>query len=126
MMVSRLKKSGKEGQHKLVNLRLDLTAFHGAALPRCRNRLGLQLAVRDGLAALHDAHNGRLRLVLSVALDVLVRRPVLFLGLLELDLIDFDSILDVGKRQVDLEAVGRVDVSAFGSLGQDSVFGTGE
>ena len=78
------------------------------------------------LAALHDAHDGGLRLVMPVGGDALVRFLVLLRRFLELDLVDLDAVLGVGKGEVDGEGVGSVDVAALGVLGEDAVSGAGE
>ena len=80
----------------------------------------------DLLLALHDAHDGRLRLVLSIRCDSLMRLLVLLLCLLELDLIDLDAVLRVREAQVDDELVRGIDVLASRGLGQHAVLGAGE
>lgn len=82
--------------------------------------------MHDRLPALHDPHDRRLRLVVAVRRDPLVRFLVLGFRLLELDLVDLDAVLRVGEVAVEGEGVGRVDVLAFGRFGQDAVSGAGE
>lgn len=80
----------------------------------------------DSLPALHDPHNGRLRLVMSVRGNPLVRFLVLFFRLFELDLVDFDSVLWVCEAVVDGELVVFANVSPLRCFAQDSVFGACE
>lgn len=87
------------------------------------NHLRNELGMRDGLAALHDAHNRRLCLIVSVGRDSFVSRFVLLLGLLQLDLVNFDAHLGVGEARIVREHVGRFDFLALGRLRQDAVFG---
>jgi hypothetical protein len=79
--------------------------------------------MRNRLATLHDTHNRRLRLVVSVRRDSFVGRLVFFLGFFELDLVDFDAHLGVLEGAVVGEFVGVVDILAFGFLGEDSILG---
>ena len=113
-------------RHILVNLLLDLRRVERAAVLRETDRLGHQLWRRDGLAALHDAHDRRLRFVLPVAADVLVRGRVLFFRLPELDLVDLDAVLGVGEADVDREAVRRGHFAPLGFLLEDLVSGAGQ
>ena len=55
----------------------------------------------DRLPALHNPHNGRLGLVMSVSSNPLVRFLILLFGLFELDLVDLDSVLGVREAVVD-------------------------
>ncbi len=80
----------------------------------------------DGLPALHDAHNGRLRLVMPVRGNTLVRFLVLFFGLFELDLVDLDPVLGVREAVVDGEPIVFADISPFRCFTEYSVFGTCE
>ena len=77
------------------------------------------------LATLHDPHNRRLRLVVSVRCHSFVRRLVFLLGFFELDLIDFDAHLGVLEGAVVREFIRVVDVFAFGFLGEYSILGAG-
>lgn len=88
------------------------------------NDLRNQRRVFDGLAALHDSHNGRLCLEVPVCRDSLVRRLVLLLSLLQLNLVDFYAHLRVRESWVIGEGIGRVDILPLGVLRQDPVLST--
>lgn len=90
------------------------------------NDLGNQRRVFDRLATLHDPHNGRLGLEMPVCRDPLVRRLVLLLRLLQLDLVDLDAHLGVCESWIVREGVCRVDILALRVLRQDPVLGTGK
>jgi hypothetical protein len=55
-----------------------------------------------------------------------VRFLVLFFGLFELDLVDFDAVFGVREVRVEGEGVGGGDVFAFGVFGEGTEFGAGE
>lgn len=76
----------------------------------------------DCFAALHDAHNSGLSLIVPIRGNPLMRRLVLLLRFLELDLIDFDAELRVCEGGVVGEFVGGRHVSAFRLFGEDTVF----
>lgn len=80
----------------------------------------------NGLPALHDAHDSRLRLEIAVLCDTHVRFFVFFFGLFELDLVDLDAVFGVGEVRVEGESVGGRDVFAFGVFGEGAQFGAGE
>lgn len=82
--------------------------------------------MRDHLAGLHDAHNGRLGLVSPIGRDALMRLFIFFLSLLGLDLVDLDAVLGVGEVRVDGKGVGVIDVFALGRLAEYPVFGACE
>lgn len=111
---------------QLLNILLDICWIKSTAVLRRFEDLCNQLRMCDGLAALHDAHDGRLCLVVAICGDSFVRRLVLFLGLLELDLVDFYAHLWVGEGRVIGECVGVIYVSTFWFLGEDSVLGACE
>lgn len=113
-------------QNILVNILLDIRHAHNAPTPRGPNNLGHQLRMRNTLPTLHDAHNGGLRLKLSVRGHALVRVLVLFFCLFELDAVNFHAVFGVGEGGVESEGVGGVDVTAFGVLCEGAEFGAGE
>lgn len=80
----------------------------------------------DGLPALHNAHDRRLRLEVAVFRDAHVRFFVFLSGLFELDLVDFDAIFGVSKVRVEGEGVSGRDIFAFGVFGERAQFGAGE
>ena len=80
----------------------------------------------NGLPALHDAHDRRLRLEVAVFRHAHVRFFVFFFGLFELDLVDLDAVFGVGEVRVEGEGVGGRDVFAFGVFGEGAQFGAGE
>lgn len=101
----------------LLNVLLDLGGLQGSPYASSLNDLGNQCCMLHGLAALHDPHNGSLRFEVSVGSSTLVRRLLLLLGLLELDLIDLDALLDVGEPSVEGKGVCSVDILALGVFG---------
>ena len=111
---------------QLVDILLDIDRLQRPPALGRLDRLGDQLLMPDRLAALHDAHNGRLSLVLPVRRHPLVRLLVLFLGLLELDRVDLDSVFRVLEPQVHAECVRVIDVPAAWVLGQWAEFGARE
>lgn len=110
----------------LLNVCLNLHGLQCPPMTSSLNDLGNQGGVFDCLAALHDSHNGRLCFEVPVCGDTLVRRLVLLLGLLQLDLVDFDAHLGVREPRIVGERVGRVDILAFGVLRQDTILGAGK
>ena len=110
----------------LLNVGFDIRWVKRAAVPRRGDDFADELRVRDGLSALHDAYNGRLGLEGAVSRDSLMCLLILLLGLLSLDLIDFDAVFGVLEVVVDTEGVAIVDVFAFGVLAEDAIFGAGE
>lgn len=105
-----------------LDIRHAQDATRDGRLDDFRNEFG----VGDGLAALHDADNGRLSLEIAVFGHAHVGLLVLFLCLLELDLIDLHTIFGVVEGEVDGEGVGVVDVLALGMLRQRTQFGAGK
>lgn len=59
-----------------------------------------------------------MRLVVPILGNTLMGLLVLFLGLLELYRVDFDSVLWIRKVVVDTKSVRGIDVPAFGVFGQ--------
>jgi hypothetical protein len=51
---------------------------------------------------------------------------ILRFGFFELNLVDLDAVLWIGEFSIYAEGVGVVDVFAFGSFGENAVFGAGE
>lgn len=80
----------------------------------------------DCLAALHYPHNCRLSFEVSISRYPLVGRLVLFLGLLELDLIDLNPHLGIGETCVIRKFICLIHVFTFRILGKNPVFGTGK
>lgn len=112
---------GRKGT--LFNILLDFCLLQHTATTSRLDHFHNQLRMRNRLATLHDTHNRRLRLIVSIRRDSFVSRLVLFLGFFELDLVDFDAHLGVLERAVVGEFVGVVDILAFGFLGKDSILG---
>lgn len=90
-----------ETDHSLFNIVLDLRYVQHPATPRRLDHLRDQFSVRNLLATLHDPHDGRLRLKVSVGRHSLVRLLVLLLRLLQLNLIDLDPELLVRKGRIE-------------------------
>ena len=82
--------------------------------------------MRDGLSALHDPDNGRLRLIIAVRSDTLVCLLILLLGLFGLDLIDLDAIPRVGEVEIECKHVCVIDVFTFWLFVKDAVLGAGK
>ena len=82
--------------------------------------------MRDGLSALHDPDNSRLRLIIAIGGDTLVRLLILLLGLFGLDLVDLDAIPRVGEVGIQCKFVGVIDIFTFWLLVEDAVLGAGE
>lgn len=80
----------------------------------------------DRLAALHYPHNGGLSFEVSIRRYALVRGFVLFLGFLELNLVDLDPHLGVAESCVVRELIRLVHILALGSLDKNAIFGTGK
>lgn len=74
----------------------------------------------DRLLGLKDPHNGRLAFEVAVFRHPDVRLLVLFLGLLQLHLVDLDAEFGVVEAGVDGEGVGVVDLFTLGMLGEGS------
>ena len=101
-----------------VNVPLDPRHIQSASLLGGVDHLGDQLRVRNGLPRLQNTHNRGLRLVVPILGNTLMGLLVLFLGLLELYRVDFDSVLWIRKVVVDTKSVRGIDVPAFGVFGQ--------
>lgn len=71
----------------------------------------------ESFAALHNAHDGSLRLEVAVGRNPLVRRLRLLFSLLQLNLVDLDAQLLVAEIRVVRELVAGVDVLTLGVLG---------
>lgn len=93
-----------------------------SGLDHLRNEFGML----DGLAALHDAHNRRLGLIVSVGRDSFVGCLVLLLGLLQLDLVDLDAHLGIGEASIVGEDIGCFYLLTLRCFRQDTVFGASE
>jgi len=100
-----------------IDILLNVLDVQDTSAPGGLDDLCDQLRVSDGLAALHDAHNGRLRLEVAVRRHALVRLLVLLLGLLELHLVDLDPVFLVSEAVVDAERVRVGNLSALGVFG---------
>ena len=76
-----------------------------------------QLLVRDQLATLEDSHNGGLAFKVAVFCNADMSLLVFFLRLLQLHLIDLDTVFSMLKVQIYREGVCLVDVSSSGVFG---------
>lgn len=110
--------------HSPFNIVLDLRYVQHSSAARRLDHLCDQFSVRDLFAALHDPHDGRLRLKMSVGCHPLVRLLVLLLRLLKLNLIDLDPELRVRKARIEREFIRRSDVSSLWLLAEHPIFGT--
>lgn len=109
-----------------LNILLNLPQLHHAPTLRRINNLGDEILMRHRFSRFHDPHDSRLRLVLAILVDALVRLLVLLLGLFQLDLVDLDAEFRIPEVRVDGERIGSVDVPAIGVLGQDAELGACE
>ena len=109
-----------------INIPLNIRHRQYAPTHCLGNHLRHQLRMRNRLAALHDAHNRRLALEITVLSDADMCFLVLLFSLLELDLVDFDAILGVREVGVDAEGVCGVDFAAAGSFEEGLEFGACE
>lgn len=109
-----------------INIPLDIRHPQHTPTNRSLNNLADKLRMADGLPALHDAHDSRLGLEISVLRHAHVRFFVFFFGFFELDLVDLDAVFGVGKVGIKGESVGGRDVFAFGVFGEGAQFGAGE
>lgn len=109
-----------------INILLDITNPQHTPTHRRLDDLSHQLLMADRLTALHDSDDSGLTLEVPILGDTDVRLLVLLLGLLELDLVDLDTVLGVREVAVDGECVGRIDLFAFRVLCQWAEFGAGE
>lgn len=109
-----------------INIPLDIRYTQDAPTDRSLDDLADELRMTDGLPALHDAHDRRLRLEVAVFRHTHVRFFVFFFGFFELYLVDLDAVFGVGEVRVEGEGVGGRDVFAFGVFGEWSQFGAGE
>lgn len=114
----------QEEEGILLNILLDIRWVEHASTLRRRDDLCHQFGVSDSLSALHNPHNGRLRLVMPVRGNTLVRFLIFLFGLFELDLVDLDPVLGVREAVVDGESIVLANTSAFRRFTEDSVFGT--
>jgi len=72
--------------------------------------LGHQRRVLHGLAALHDAHDARLDLVLAVLVDLDARHGALFVGLLGREGLNLEAVQSALEGLVEQESVGIFDL----------------
>ena len=114
------------GTDILLNVLLNVRRIQYAPGLCSRNDFTDQLRVRDGLSALHDPNNGRLRLIIAIRSDTLVCLLILLLGLFGLDLIDLDAIPRVGEVEIESKHVCVVDVFTFWLFVEDAVLGAGK
>ena len=110
----------------LLDVSFDISLVQDASRHSGLDDLDNEIVVADSLLALHDAHNCSLCFVVAVGSYALMRLLVLFLCLLQLDLVDFDPHLGVVEGRRKREGIGLVDFAALGMLAEDLVFGTGE
>ena len=82
--------------------------------------------MRDGLSALHDPNDSRLRLIIAIRSDTLVCLLILLFGLFGLDLIDLDAIPRMGEVEIQCKRVCVIDVFTFWLFIEDAVLGAGK
>ena len=80
----------------------------------------------DAFPRLQDPHNRRLRLVVPIGSNALMRFFVLGCGFFELHGVNLDAVFRVAESGVQSECVSGIYVSAFGMFGQRPEFGAGE
>ena len=82
--------------------------------------------MRDAFPALHDPNNSRLRLIIAIRGDTLVRLLILLLGLFGLNLVDLDAVPRVGEVEIQCKYVGVIDIFTFWLFVEDAVLGAGK
>lgn len=85
-----------------------------------------QVRMRNDLATFHDTHDRRLRLQVTICCHPFVRRLVLLLRFLQLDLVDLDSHLGVCEPRVVCKLIRPLHLPTLRCLAEHSVFGTGQ
>ena len=82
--------------------------------------------MRDGLPALHDSNDSRLRLIIAIRSHTLVCLLILLFSLFGLDLVDLDAIPRVGEIEIHCKYVCVIDIFTFWLFVEDAVLGTGK
>ena len=80
----------------------------------------------DGLPALHDPDNSRLRLIVAIRSDTLVGLLILLFSLFGLNLVDLDAVPRMGEAEVHREGIRVVDVFTFWLFIEDAVLSAGK
>jgi hypothetical protein len=93
------------------NVLLNVLHAQHASLPRCIDHFGDKSVVTNRLFTLHDADNSGLSFKVSIGLNALMCLFVLFLGFLQLNLVDFDSVPFVAKSNIERKGVGLIDLA---------------
>src|ERR1700722_765019 len=127
-MGCRRREQGKKGEREglTIDILLNLPQLNRAPLLRLLNHLRNEIRMRDRLSTLHNPHNRRLSLVLSVLMHPLMRLLIFFLRFLQLDLIDLDPILGICESEVYGKGVVVIDLPSFGMFCKHTELGTGE
>lgn len=82
--------------------------------------------MRDRLSALHDPHNGGLRLEVTISSDSFVGLLVFGFGFFGLDLVYLDAVFGMGEGEVYGKGVANVDVFALRCFAKDTVASAGK
>ena len=82
--------------------------------------------MRNGLSALHDPDNGRLRLIIAIRSYALVGLLVLLFRLFGLNLVDLDAIPWVSEVEIHCEGICVVDIFTFWLFAEDAVLSAGK
>lgn len=127
-MGCRRREQGKKGEREglTIDILLNLPQLNRAPLLRLLNHLRNEIRMRDRLSTLHNPHNRRLSLVLSVLMHPLMRLLIFFLRFLQLDLIDLDPVLGICESEVRGKGVVVIDLPSFGMFCKHTELGTGE
>ena len=88
-------------EYLLLNIPPNISLIQNAPTPRRPDNLHNQLVMTDLLPALHDPHDRRLRLIVSISSYTLMCLLVLLFRLFELDLVDLDAHLGVAEGGVE-------------------------
>ncbi|KAH0445599.1 hypothetical protein KCU90_g61, partial [Aureobasidium melanogenum] len=94
-----------QASHSPVNVLLDVLDIQHASAPCRLDDFCDQLRMANRLSRLHDSDHSSLTLKVSVLSNTFVRLFVLLLRLLELHLIDLDSVLVVPEAWIDCEGI---------------------
>ena len=82
--------------------------------------------MRDGLPALHDPDNSRLRLIIAIRSDTFVGLLILLFSLFGLNLVDLDAVPRMGEAEVHCEGICVIDVFTFWLFTEDAVLSAGK
>lgn len=110
----------------LLNVLLDICRIQHAPSLGCRDDLTHQFCMGNGLPALHDPNNSRLRLEIAICSDALMGLLILLFRLFGLDLVDLDAVPWMGEVEIRGKSVGFVDIFTSRLFVENAVLGAGK